>query len=292
MALLAFGTLGGGFLSDKWAGAKEPVDIADWSRMKYKRFIDVCGGWSPYQHLMGALAIIAEKHQVSVSNVASAWVLDHQSVRATIIGARLGETEHRADNLRVLSFNLDAEDRASLSEVLTQMAPIPGDCGDEYRKPPFLTASGDLSDHLDPIPPVFAVLPVPGRIGWTRVESQSIWEDKAGFSRAVRTGRRILVSGTTATAPDGQAVCPYDAEGQAVFVFDKILAAIISLGGKATDVVRTRIYLRNAADWEAVSAVHAYYLGTTRPANTLIAGVDLIGRYLVEIEVEAELNTD
>lgn len=292
VALLAFGTLGGGFLSSKWAGVDEPDDIADWSRMKYKRFIDAGGGWGLFQQLMRALASIAEKHQVSISNVASAWVLDHQSVRATIIGARLGETEHRKDNLKLLSLNLDNEDRARLSDVTVQMAPIPGDCGDEYRKPPFLTASGDLSDHLDTLAPVFSVLSVPGRTDQTRVLTHSIWEDKAGFSRAIRTGRRILVSGTTATAPSGQVVCPYDAEGQAVYVFDKILAAIISLGGKVEDVVRTRIYLHNALDWEAVSAVQVRYLGATRPANTLIAGVDLIGGYLVEIEVEAELDAN
>ncbi|MFV2054720.1 aldo/keto reductase [Aliiroseovarius sp. YM-037] len=292
VALLAFGTLGGGFLSDKWVGAKEPADIPDWSRMKYKRFIDAGGGWAQFQTLMATLSDIAAKHRVSVSNVASVWVLSHEAVRATIIGARLGEGEHRADNLRALGVTFDAEDRAQLSEALAQLTPIPGDCGDEYRKPPFLTASGDLSHHLDALPPVFAVSPVPERPDRTRAESQSIWEEKAGFSRAVRTGNRIVVSGTTATAPDGQAVCSGDAEGQAVYALDKILAAMSSLGGGAADVVRTRIYLRNAADWEAVSAVHARYFGATRPANTLIAGIELIGPYAVEIEAEAEIPSD
>ncbi|WP_112322798.1 aldo/keto reductase [Oceanibium sediminis] len=290
VAILAFGTLGGGFLSDRWIGAEEPRDIPDWSRMKYKRFIDAGGGWGPFQDMMQAVSAIAAKHGVSASNVASAWVLDHPAVRATIIGARLGETEHRADNLRALSLTLDAEDRAALGAATAGMTPIPGDCGDEYRKPPFLTASGDLSHHLDALPPVFDVAEVPSRPGRMRAESGSVWEAKAGFARAIRSGARILVSGTTATTPGGAPVCPGDVEGQAVYAFDKILAAILSLGGTPEDVIRTRIYLRRTEDWEAVSGVHARYFGATRPANTLVGGVDLIGPYDVEIEVEAEIS--
>ena len=75
--------------------------------------------------------------------------------------------------------------------------PIPGDCGDEYRKPPFLTASGDLSHHLQQMPPPYPTREGPD--GRTQAMSGTIWEDLAGFSRAVRTGNRILVSGTTAT---------------------------------------------------------------------------------------------
>jgi enamine deaminase RidA (YjgF/YER057c/UK114 family) len=122
------------------------------------------------------------------------------------------------------------------------------------------------------------------------VETGSIWEAKAGFSRAVRMGNRILVSGTTATTPAGDPVCPGDAEGQAVYILDKILAALDALGAKAEDVVRTRIYLRDPEAWEGVSAVHARYFGATRPANTLVGGIALIGPYEVEIEAEAELD--
>ncbi len=68
-------------------------------------------------------------------------------------------------------------------------------------------------------------------------------------------------------------------------------AAIESLGGAASDVIRTRIYLRNASDWEAVSAVHARVFADVRPANTLFGGVDLIGPYDVEIEADALLRT-
>ena len=288
MALLAFGTLCGGYLSDKWLGVDKPDEPADWSRMKYRRFIEAGGGWDDFQRLLRALEQVARKHGVSVSNVASAWALDHAAVAATIIGARVGEREHRADNLRALELCFDDEDRAAIAAAISHLRPIPGDCGDEYRKPPFLTASGDLSHHLDAVAPVFAASEVPDRPGRRGAHSGSVWEERAGFSRAFRVGNRILVSGTTATSPSGDAVCPGDAEGQAVYAFDKIVAAVETLGGKSNDVVRTRIYLRNEADWEAVSRVHARYFGAVRPANTLIAGVDIIGPYEVEIEAEAD----
>ncbi|OJF95564.1 aldo/keto reductase, partial [Pararhizobium antarcticum] len=147
--LLAYGTLCGGFLSEKWLGQPEPLNIPDWSRSKYKRFIDTAGGWEAFQGILRAAAGIAAKHGVSISNVASRWVLEHEAVAAMIIGARIGENEHRGDNLNVFSFALDEEDHAALTAAFAGTKPIPGDCGDEYRKPPFLTASGDLSHHLD-----------------------------------------------------------------------------------------------------------------------------------------------
>lgn len=287
IAILAFGTLAGGFLSSRWLDRAEPAEIADWSRMKYKRFIDVAGGWAAYQELLNTLGSVADKHDVSVSNVASAWVLAHDAVRATIIGARLGESQHRSDNLKALRLVFDDEDRASIGAALGDLVNIPGDCGDEYRKPPFLTASGDLSHHLNALPSVFPVVEVSGPGKRTRAASGSVWEAKAGFSRAVRDGRHISVSGTTATTPQGDPVCPDDAEGQAIYIFDKILAAIESLGGKVEDVIRTRVYLRNSSDWEAVSAVHATVFADVLPANTLFGGVDIIGPYDVEIEADA-----
>ncbi len=290
VALLAFGTLAGGFLSSRWAGKEEPGEIADWSRMKYKRFIDAAGGWPLYQRLLATLGNVAQKHGVSTSNVASAWVLDHDAVRATIIGVRLGESQHRDDNLKALALKFDDDDRAAIRAATNALTGIPGDCGDEYRKPPFLTASGDLSHHLNALPPVFAVSDVSGRANRARADSGSIWEEKAGFARAVRDGQHIAVSGTTATTPGGDPVCPADAEGQAVYILDKILAAIESLGGTVADVIRTRIYLRNADDWQTVSAVHARVFADVRPANTLIGGVELIGPYDVEIEADAVLD--
>ena len=67
-------------------------------------------------------------------------------------GARLGESQHRTDNARIFSFALDDEDRALLQQAFAATRTIAGDCGDEYRRPPFLTASGDLSHHLASLP--------------------------------------------------------------------------------------------------------------------------------------------
>ncbi|WP_165224152.1 aldo/keto reductase [Affinirhizobium pseudoryzae] len=285
--LLAYGTLCGGFLSEKWLGQPEPAAIPDWSRSKYKRFIDTAGGWEPYQAILHAASRIAKKHGVSLSNVASRWVLEHQAVAATIIGARLGESEHRDDNLNVFRFQLDAEDHAQLDDAFASTQPIPGDCGDEYRKPPFLTASGDLSHHLDAIPSVYTAEPMPGRPGRLRVSSGSIWEPLAGYSRAVRIGNRVLVSGTTATHGTDRCVAPGNAGAQATYILDKIAASLSPLGAKMEDVVRTRIYLKDAANWEPVSRAHGRVFGEILPANTLIEAGNLIGDYEVEIEAEA-----
>lgn len=287
--LLAYGTLCGGFLSEKWLDQPEPATIADWSRSKYKRFIDAAGGWSVYQGILRAASTIARKHGVSISNVASRWVLEHPAVAATIIGARLGENEHRDDNLKVFTFELDADDRALLDSAFSDSTPIPGDCGDEYRKPPFLTASGDLSHHLDAIPSVYKAVPVPGREDRMRVSSGSIWEPLAGYSRAVRVGDRILVSGTTATHGSNRCVAPGDPGAQATYILDKIAASISALGGKMEDVVRTRIYLKDASQWEPVSRAHGRFFSEVLPANTLIEAGALVGDYEVEIEAEAIL---
>nr|WP_283193151.1 aldo/keto reductase [Rhizobium sp. AN80A] len=224
---------------------------------------------------------------MSISNVASRWVLEHDAVAATIVGARIGENEHRGDNLNVFSFALDEEDHAALNAAFAKTQPIPGDCGDEYRKPPFLTASGDLSHHLDAIPSIYTAQPVPGRPGRSRVSSGSIWEPIAGYSRAVRVGDRILVSGTTATHGTNRCVASGDAGAQATYILDKIAASISALGGKMEDVVRTRIYLRDASQWEPVSRAHGRAFASVLPANTLIEAGNLVGDYEVEIEAEA-----
>jgi aryl-alcohol dehydrogenase-like predicted oxidoreductase/enamine deaminase RidA (YjgF/YER057c/UK114 family) len=288
--ILAYGTLGGGFLSERWVGRDEPAeaDIADWSKMKYRRFIGAMGGWGVFQRLMRELRVIAQRHGVSVSNVATRWVLQHPAVGAVIVGARLTESEHRADNLRLFSFSLDDEDQARIDSALIRSTPIPGDCGDEYRKPPYLTAAGDLSHHLDSLPKIYDATEFrPGRF---RVDSGSVWEGHCGYSRAVRVGKRILVSGTTATHTDGSVVCPGDAGGQAVYILDKIAAAIEALGGGPDDVVQTRIWLRDASDWEVVGRVHGRVFAAARPTNTLVEVGRLVGDYLVEIEAEALLD--
>ncbi len=120
----------------------------------------------------------------------------------------------------------------------------------------------------------------------TAVSSGTKWEKLAGYARAVRVRDRILVSGTTATDPDGNLVGA-DAAAQARYALDKIERAINQLGGRIQDVVRTRIYVRNIADWEAVARVHGERFGAILPVNTLVQAQLVGAQYLVEIEAEA-----
>jgi aryl-alcohol dehydrogenase-like predicted oxidoreductase/enamine deaminase RidA (YjgF/YER057c/UK114 family) len=287
--LLAYGTLAGGLMSERWLGRAEPSEseIADWSKMKYRRFVEAAGGWDALQGILASLDSIARKHKVTIANVATRWALDCPAVAAAIVGARLGESDHRESNLASFSFALDVEDYAAIEEALRTTTPIPGDCGDEYRKPPFLTASGDLSHHLDTMPRVYEARPFGGRPNRFRVSSGSAFEPIAGYSRAFRVGDRILVSGTTATNGADEVVCPGDPAGQTTFILDKIAASLAAFGASLDDVVRTRVYLVDADDWEPVSRAHGRRFGDVRPANTLLQVGRLIGDYLVEIEAEA-----
>ncbi len=159
------------------------------------------------------------------------------------------------------------DDQALLERSFAGTKPIPGDCGDEYRKPPFLTASGDLSHHLSTVPNIFSATPMQDRPGRQRVSSGSVWEPIAGYSRAVRIKDRILVSGTTATHGANRCVAPGDAGAQTTYILDKIAAAIAALGGSMEDVVRTRIYLRDAAKWEPVARAHGRVFGEIMPGQ-------------------------
>ncbi len=285
--VLAYGTLCGGFLSDRWLGQKEPLEISDWSKMKYKRFIDTVGGWDVFQSLLEAADKVAQKHGVSISNVATRWVLEQPHVAAVIIGARLGENMHADSNLNLFSFGMDESDHALLQSAFAGMTDIPGDCGDEYRKPPFLTASGDLSHHLNTVPPAFEALPAFGGLDGTQVRTGSKWEDIAGYCRARRIGERILVSGTTAIHGQDRAVAPGDAGAQTTYILDRIIAAVTALGGKAEDIVRTRIYITDETDVLEISKAHGRVFGDVKPANTLVKVAGLIGDHLVEVEAEA-----
>ncbi|MCP8938160.1 aldo/keto reductase [Alsobacter sp. SYSU M60028] len=287
--LMAYGTLAGGLLSERWLGSPEPAadDISDWSKMKYRRFVDAVGGWAVLQTVLRALDGVARRHGVSIANVATRYVLEHQAVAGVIVGARLTEREHRADNLRNFAFALDGQDRADIASALAATTPVPGDCGDEYRRPPFLTASGDLSHHLEAMPRAWEATPVEGRPERLRVDTGSIWEPLCGYSRAVRVRDRVLVSGTTATNGAGEIVCRGDPAGQTVFILDKIAASLAACGATLADVVRTRVYVKDASQWEPVARAHGRYFGDIRPANTMIEIANLIGDYEVEIEAEA-----
>jgi aryl-alcohol dehydrogenase-like predicted oxidoreductase/enamine deaminase RidA (YjgF/YER057c/UK114 family) len=283
--VLAFGVLAGGFLSDRWLDKKEPETLATWSQMKYKRFIDTCGGWDKYQRVMQILKKVADRHDCSIANIATKYVLDQEHVGAVIIGIRLGENQHIEDNLRALQLELSSEDQFSIQNAISSLSSIPGGCGDEYRKPPYLTASGDLSHHIDDMPPPYAVTEHGKK---TKVRSGTVWETMAGFSRAVMVNQRISISGTTATHGE-KAIGGDDPVAQTHFIIDKIEGAMQSLGASLEDVVRTRVYVSNLDHWEAVAKVHGKRFGDIHPANTMVRA-DLVGDYLVEIEAEAEIS--
>jgi enamine deaminase RidA (YjgF/YER057c/UK114 family) len=214
-------------------------------------------------------------------------ICDVAAVAGVIIGARLGQSQHVAENERLFSMQLDASDQSKLQSALSSLQKIPGDCGDEYRKAPFLTASGDLSHHIDTLPSPYPT--VEGADGRIKALSGTIWEDIAGFSRAVRKGNHILVSGTTATH-GAIRMGGDDPAAQMHFIIDKVEGAIRALGGSLEDVVRTRIFVQRESDWEAISRAHGQRFDGIQPANTLVQAT-LIGEgYLVEMETDALLS--
>ncbi len=289
--LLAYGTVAGGWLTERWLGQSEPdwERTGTWSQMKYGRFIRAAGGWHAYQRVLGAAARVAARRRTSLANVASRFILDQPGVAAVIIGARLGEREHIADTERLFAFTLTGADREELQAAIEALHAIPGDCGDEYRKPPFLTASGDLSHHLDAMPPPFEVVTTGG--GRTACLSGTTWERMAGYARAVRHGTRISVSGTTATLGE-RVIGGRDPSAQAHFAIDKIEGALQSLGASVADVVRTRVYVSDIKHWEAVARAHGARFAAIRPANTLVEARLVGDEYLVEIEADAEVGSD
>ncbi len=289
VGLLAYGTVCGGWLSEKWLGQDEPDWPRDgtWSQMKYGRFIREAGGWPALQRVLRAAQAVATRHGVSLTNVATRFVMEQPGVTAVIVGARLGERAHLDDNARLCGFQLTPDDREELERAIATLAPIPGDCGDEYRKPPFLTASGDLSHHLDAFPPPYGVRPGPN--GTRRCFSGTAWEPMAGYARAARAGSRISVSGTTAT--HGQRLLGgTDPAAQTHAVIDKIEGALQSLGGRLDQVVRTRVFVSSIEHWEPVARAHGERFGGVQPANTLVEARLVGPEYLVEIEADAEVD--
>jgi enamine deaminase RidA (YjgF/YER057c/UK114 family) len=121
-----------------------------------------------------------------------------------------------------------------------------------------------------------------------RISSDSPFEPTIGFSRAVRVGDRVVVSGTGPVVPGGR--CPDAAEAQARRCFQIIEAALAEAGASLDDVVRTRMYLTSAGDGDAVGTVHGELLGHVRPAATMVVVAGLLDpAWKVEIEAEAVL---
>ncbi len=124
--LLCYGTLAGGFLTERWLGAPNPDQpLENRSLVKYRLIIDEFGGWSAFQQLLRTLDGIAHKHGTSIANVATRWVLDRPSVGAAIIGVR--GSHHLTSNLRVDDLELDADDRDAIDAELLDRSGPPGD---------------------------------------------------------------------------------------------------------------------------------------------------------------------
>ncbi|MBC6452745.1 MAG: aldo/keto reductase [Hormoscilla sp. SP5CHS1] len=137
--LLAYGTVCGGLLSEKYLGQPEPgsFSLATVSLRKYKNMVDAWGGWNLFQELLATLGQIASKHGVSISNVAVRYVLEQPAVAGAIVGARLGISAHIQENAKVFDLQLDSSDYEQISAVVGKSRDLYqsiGDCGDEYRR--------------------------------------------------------------------------------------------------------------------------------------------------------------
>ncbi|KAF2970318.1 hypothetical protein GQX73_g3328 [Xylaria multiplex] len=256
VGVLAYGTLLGGFLSEKWLDQPEPEDMnsLNWSLRKYLRFIRAAGGWEPFQGLLRALSAIAQKHNVSIPAVATRYVLDIPIVSAVIVGCRLSAESYKyaTRNLEAFSFALSEDDYVLIRKAQQALSDIPGDCGDEYRRPPYLTAAGDLSHHLKDSQDKAA------ERSYNRRE-----EDRVLYGESMGADCRLLPADVSIPVLGGSS-----ARSQTVAILDIIAHAIKALGGTLSDVVRTRVIVRNEQDCEEISR--------------------LVGaEYLVEIEAEA-----
>ena len=286
--LLAYGTLAGGLLSDRFLGAPAPrvTEALPWSQLKYHRFIEQAGGWERFQRLLRAARRVADRFGVSLANVAVRHALEQPAVAGVIVGARPGESSHLEDNRRVFEFSLDDRSREELAEAQAELDPIPGDCGDEYRRPPYLTASGDLRHHVSHFPP-----PYPAR---TTGRGRELVEE-AGFREAVRVGDRIRIGGAT---PEygGRLLGGESAAAQTRFALDRIEGALGSLGAGVEDIIRVRVLVRDRADADTARDTARAVLGERVPEVRIGAGTGTNRRGLparrtgirVELELEAE----
>ena len=138
MKLLAYGTLLGGLLTEKYLGTTEPSqsDLDTFSLQKYMNMIDAWGGWKLFQELLVVLDEIAKKYNVQIANVATRFVLDRPAVAGAIIGSRLGLSDHIEQNTKTFSLQLQNDDYEKIKSVTSKANDLftsIGDCGGEYR---------------------------------------------------------------------------------------------------------------------------------------------------------------
>ena len=276
IGMLVYGTLAGGLLSDRWLGAPEPPidDSLTWSQMKYRRFVEQAGGWDRFQAVLRAARRVADRYGVSIANVAVRYVLEQPAVAGVIVGARPGERSHLEDNLRLFDFSLDERSRAELGEAQEALDSIPGDCGDEYRRPPYLTASGDLHHHVTHFP-----APYTGRNTERGVEL----DPEAGFGAAVRTGPDIRIAGVT-PAHRGRLIGGDDVRAQTHFVVDRLEGALQSLNAGMADTVRVEARAREKNGPDALAILRERLPST---ANVARAPGQPSHPHHIEIDVEA-----
>ena len=138
ITLLTYGTVLGGLMSEKYLSATEPrrSELNTASLQKYRNMIEAWGGWALFQELLAVLKQLADKHRVSIANVAVRAILDRPAVAGVIVGTRLGVAEHIADSARVFDLELDGDDLSKIHAVSAKshdLMKLIGDCGDEYR---------------------------------------------------------------------------------------------------------------------------------------------------------------
>jgi len=146
---------------------------------------------------------------------------------------------------------------------------------------PITTGETAMSAQSAPLPP----LTVHESAGRRCVSTGAPWEDKVGYSRAVRVGTQIFVTGTVGRFPDGR--YPPDAADQARQALRIIEASLVALGARLTDIVRTRIFVTDIAQWQQIGAAHAEFFAAIRPATTMVQVAKLIDDE-AQIEIEAD----